>query len=942
MKPQRRVSLGRQSLLGIKRPSSLGQLDLLRVPNSSVEHLLSEDEFRIGGPPRISKGIGKAVQQATEEIIRGSSLASLESLRRGLRRPSSRMSKLAPLTESQESQAAQASQAAPAKTPESAPEPEKLRSQAKMLPPLSASEPDLRISPSSAAAVPTPLRQLSKSTLKAKKATELLEKPPFESLRAPKELLQRSRIETVGFSSSELQRMRQAFNRFKPSDTAEISRGDLPHIMAHLGYLCVYAEAADEVAKQVSNYSTLSFEEFTEFSARCAEREQAGILVAFEACCSTNDRLPKVKESSLTSLLIKLGLFSRKTAISESFRFAGLQKDLSFEQLLTFLAVHRASEGFTKKEIQAARDAFESHSRSIPGRTSPEMDMKCLSSAMVQVFGQHVADRWKALRLQLLGEQGGSSSPLDFWEFLVWARRLRSAELEELRKEFDSVAREGLAAAGDLLPLLPIRSPLLRSHAGELLRDAGIADVQQLTFEDADDFVKHYRQSGGFSKKETAELSEVFKRFDYDASGTIEVLELVDLLSYLGFNSRLEHVHEIIKASDTDEDGAIDWEEFLYIMSLHGQKEMKATQTAFDEAVEAEPERSALELSATALKRLGQLPTLERLEQIIDGVGVTEELDFQSFAAVARVCRGELAEVRRKHAAWPDRHVELLQGLFQVLSLRPGCLDRGGLLRLLDSLGVPAKSPEEREKILEALDPARQSAMDSGASQAEAGAFGSSSATFLTLLHLLRETARGGQRSVVECEMKAISEVGWSTSEVSEFRQVFASVVMPERDAVALDEVASRAFSTRRRKSMPALSPSSSAGNQLFSACDTVVLEELKASLYLNGKGVSVSVKEVLDLFRRMGLKFTAQERAELKDKALALAAIKLEDDDLTARVVDFATFLRLMRWMLESNFGDVNGISAMVVRAQTMMEAMPASPAAWSRLQARCRASVI
>jgi Ca2+-binding EF-hand superfamily protein len=63
------------------------------------------------------------------------------------------------------------------------------------------------------------------------------------------------------------------------------------------------------------------------------------------------------------------------------------------------------------------------------------------------------------------------------------------------------------------------------------------------------------------------ELLEAFRVFDKDGSGTISVDELREVMKNLGENLTTEELEEMIKEADSNNDGAIDYSEFVKLLS---------------------------------------------------------------------------------------------------------------------------------------------------------------------------------------------------------------------------------------------------------------------------------------------------------------------------------------------------------------------------------------
>lgn len=61
-------------------------------------------------------------------------------------------------------------------------------------------------------------------------------------------------------------------------------------------------------------------------------------------------------------------------------------------------------------------------------------------------------------------------------------------------------------------------------------------------------------------------MREAFDSFDTDHSGTIDTNELDKIMRELGMNPTPEHVKEFMKHADADNDGHIDFQEFLAVV----------------------------------------------------------------------------------------------------------------------------------------------------------------------------------------------------------------------------------------------------------------------------------------------------------------------------------------------------------------------------------------
>lgn len=242
---------------------------------------------------------------------------------------------------------------------------------------------------------------------------------------------------------------------------------------------------------------------------------------------------------------------------------------------------------------------------------------------------------------------------------------------------------------------------------------------------------------------------------------------------------------------------------------------------------------------------------------------------------------------------------------------------------MLQGFGVPMNTLQERDAILALVDPARRSAQVAGADHGE---FGSHMLTFPVLLHLLRKIASNGQMQVMARELKAMKDAKVSHAEVVEFRQVFNQLAIEaklEKSPPKLQalQAAAAASPGGRRRSMPDLS-AMMAANPAFSGIDADPnFQALKASLFINGNALCISVTALIGMLRSLGVRISEKQLLELTNKVRQLA----EEEDLAVDLtqgVDFAAFLRVIRWMLDVNFGDINTRAASKARTKAPLRA--------------------
>ncbi|KAB1214717.1 Caltractin [Morella rubra] len=71
----------------------------------------------------------------------------------------------------------------------------------------------------------------------------------------------------------------------------------------------------------------------------------------------------------------------------------------------------------------------------------------------------------------------------------------------------------------------------------------------------------------GLTQQKKQEIKEAFELFDIDGSGTIDAKELNVAMRALGFEMTEEQINQMIADVDKDGSGAIDFDEFVYMMT---------------------------------------------------------------------------------------------------------------------------------------------------------------------------------------------------------------------------------------------------------------------------------------------------------------------------------------------------------------------------------------
>ncbi|KAK1600050.1 uncharacterized protein LY79DRAFT_532398 [Colletotrichum navitas] len=143
----------------------------------------------------------------------------------------------------------------------------------------------------------------------------------------------------------------------------------------------------------------------------------------------------------------------------------------------------------------------------------------------------------------------------------------------------------------------------------------------------------------GLTEAEYRDYKAVFSIFDRDGTGAINAEEFQIAMKSLGLNPSIKEVNELIAEVDPNNDGGIDFNEFLQLMSeapapsskdSDTNKELVAAFKVFDKDNSGSVSPSELR---QVLLSLGQRATDEEIEEMIkhadlDGNG---SIDYQEF-----------------------------------------------------------------------------------------------------------------------------------------------------------------------------------------------------------------------------------------------------------------------------------------------------------------------
>merc|ERR1712212_363575 len=137
------------------------------------------------------------------------------------------------------------------------------------------------------------------------------------------------------------------------------------------------------------------------------------------------------------------------------------------------------------------------------------------------------------------------------------------------------------------------------------------------------------------TEEQKAEIREAFDLFDSDGAGTINIKELKVALRALGFEPKKEELKALIQEVDADANGAIDFNDFMKIMSqkMHEREPKDEIMKAFKLFDDDQTGKVSFKNLKSIAKQLGENLTDEELQEMIDeadmdGDGEVSEAEF--------------------------------------------------------------------------------------------------------------------------------------------------------------------------------------------------------------------------------------------------------------------------------------------------------------------------
>jgi len=475
---------------------------------------------------------------------------------------------------------------------------------------------------------------------------------------------------------------------------------------------------------------------------------------------------------------------------------------------------------------------------------------------------------------------------MTFPEVLTWARRLRYKEFDKYRDVFDAydVDTTGSIDLDEMQQVcVDLGITLTRAAMDEISMKARVQEAmghgkefkphsRNATTLDYDEFVnvmQAFQDADGFTAAEQEHFKVIFDRFDLDKSGELDTIELVNVLQYMGHKTKLYVVQSLVEKVDFDGNGILSFREFTRLMRMHREEELKPVKLACTLCSgEVNPLKATITVAGARKSLLNLEFNHEELDQLeTTGALDRETLSFDEFVALVDSAREVRTVELRRRAGFCDADIETYRRLFKQNERdRRGLLDLRGLNNMLEEIGFSTdfRTKEEQQDFAEVIEHARGEAVARGDKEPGSG----KEVSFWVVVQLLRSLNQQNDRATLNKITSAAEDSRFNSAEVAQFREVF--VTWFEKDAHTDEDHDTEAEQPE--------------------VCDDAK---------------TITRASLRRLLRSLGVRMDNELRVQLDDKATEVHGKGDEDK------VDFPDFLRIMRWMMDINFGDISGAAA-------------------------------
>mmetsp|Transcript_26414 Transcript_26414/g.48323 ORF Transcript_26414/g.48323 Transcript_26414/m.48323 type:complete len:954 (+) Transcript_26414:52-2913(+) len=582
--------------------------------------------------------------------------------------------------------------------------------------------------------------------------------------------------------------LKVVFKKFDVDQDQEVHREDLASILRYLG-----ARPSESVVNRLVNeqthYSTLNWFEFLEFVRRFREWDVTNLQALFNEADSSGDGNLDIHE--LHSLLQKLGYSPTLQTTIEAAQEMDEDGDASvsfkeFEKLREYL---RSTGGFMKADVDELRALYLRAARC-------PMDFKDWSSrrlATEEMFRITTYLGYSAAKAEIerFGREvdADNAGYVSFDELLKIIKRIRDVELDTMNRVLLELGspEHGLHISDLGIALSDLGYFVSEEAVWDILDQLGeCEDEEYLSLEELAAFIRMYRQTGGFTQAELAELQDVFDREqtgnDPEDEGSIDALELGKILRWFGISKNLQQVQRMLEEIDFDGSGRLEFNEFVKLMRQQLQVEAAMRRKIFNLLDSKKTGHIKITMLRRAVYLLtGADPDNESIQQVFKkametGTGRASlqpgaaQMNIAAYEYFFKLYRQHIIELVRKNAGYVPSEVERLRKSYRTYDEnRNGCIEHAELRHLITDYFPEAMRSKKHQQDMQNL-------LQEVVGQSFAGK-APGELNFKDFLWLTRKCHDLRDEADVHLEEEVVKEYHFCAEEVEGFRQLFSSNV---------------------------------------------------------------------------------------------------------------------------------------------------------------------
>lgn len=520
------------------------------------------------------------------------------------------------------------------------------------------------------------------------------------------------------------------------------------------------------------------------------------------------------------------------------------------------------------------------------------LQVSSVQSALLVSFGGKVREYTNSVVNRLIARKGMDGC-ISFQEFLQAAKKLRNVEVEDMMKQFQLFDSDGSGSIGRTeLEHMLIEygfTPLCKV-LDEYFAVINVNDWNNLDFEEIVFLKDLYKKREGYTKAELEEMHEHFDLFDSDNDGILHCNQLSQLMRHRGFDVNVHDLQGLFGQVDFDGNGQLDFSELVRLLRIHREEDLDELKIVFNTS-KTWANTVALESLESMLSELHLHLDLDTIKEVKNAQN-TCFLTFDAFVVIIDECRKLFVQGRLRYASFSNEEVDRLSELFENIDTSSnGFLQRKEINDVFRRLRIPMKTIDDQHEALSLLGEARRSALRAGVPKEETGSSSRNqpSVTFVVLLHLLRILVEKYEKEGVDSDRRVANELKMSQAEIAGFRDIF------QKHAISCGQAG---ISSWRRISVP----------EEGESVDTSDMNDFLMDL-VYGKRLAVSEHSVSFILKSVGVQFA--------DEHLQSLSNMIESKAFHGGALEFSGFLRVIRWVVDTNFAGANEASLTIIHSK-------------------------